>query len=96
MRLRIEWGLLSTIENIFGTLDRSVEELELFLCDKLPIIFELIGIPTPFLKASTVNSPNPFVYTGYTDFVGAKPDNVSMLAMCSMDRLVFFFFVSFP
>ena len=95
MRLRMEWGLLSTIENIFGTLDRSVEELEVISLE-LPIIAELIGIPTPFLKSSTVDSPNSFVYTGYADFIGTKPDNVSMLAMCSMDRLVFFFFISLP
>ena len=95
MRLRIEWGLLLTIENIFGTLDQSVEKMKYF-CDILPIIAELIGIPAPFLKSSTVDSPNPFVYTGYADFIGAKPDNISMLAMCSMDRIVFFFFISFP
>ena len=95
MRLRIEWGLLLTIENIFGTLERSVKDFEVFYSG-LPIIAELIGIPVPFLESSSVDGPNPFVYTGYTDLIGAKPDNIPMFAMCSMYRIVFFFFIPLP
>ena len=62
----------------------------------LPIILELVWIPAPFLKSSTINNSDAFVHTSYTDFIGTKSDNVSILDMCSMNGLILFISVSPP
>jgi len=62
----------------------------------LPIIFELVLVPSPFLEASAVDGSDTFVYTRNADFIRAQSDNVPMSFMSGMNRSVFLFAVPFP
>ena len=66
------------------------------MMESLPIVFKLVRIPTPFLEASTINSADTVIYTGYADFIGPKSDNISALDMCSMNSFIFLCLVSLP
>ena len=60
----------------------------------LPKIIEL-GIPRPFLEATTVNSADAIVHAINADFIGPESDNVAMLDMGSVNCAVLLFCESF-
>lgn len=62
---------------------------------RLPIISELVRIPTPLLEASTVDGAYTLIYSGDADLVRSQPDNVSMLHMRCMNGAIFLLAISY-
>jgi len=74
MRFWVEWALLAVIENMFGTLLTNLAKMTRE--DKqnrgsLPIIVELVLIPSPFVEPSAVDGSDTIIYTCNTDFIRA-------------------------
>jgi len=70
---------------------REIERILLSL-----IIVELIGIPVPFFKATTVDNSDAIIDGIYADFIRAQSDYLSVLYMCVVNSFVLLLAVSFP
>ena len=81
-------------EHIRYTWRVSIISVQFIEWISIPVVLELIWIPTPFLKASAVHCANAFIHASYADLIGTESDNVSMLDMCCIDNPIFFFMTS--